>query len=120
MHKIPVDLTMAWYPHTLQTGLFPDGIWNVISWIAFFFKLASLAFVVPVMSLIVFDFCLWLWRLNRPQPNDISEPSRISRRGTEQRTHLAASPNGTSSTTALASDPSASQKRTVRSGHAYD
>ncbi|KAI1455052.1 hypothetical protein F4805DRAFT_293162 [Annulohypoxylon moriforme] len=120
MHKIPVDLTMAWYPHTLPTVLFSDGIWNMISWIAFFFKLASLAFAVPVMSLILFDFCLWLWRLNRPQPKEISEPGRISRKGTERRTSLATSPNETGSTTALASGPSASQKRTVHSKHSYD
>ncbi|KAI1211309.1 uncharacterized protein F4807DRAFT_32982 [Annulohypoxylon truncatum] len=120
MHKIPVDLTMAWYPHIPQTALFSDGIWNTISWIAFFFKLASLAFAVPVMSLILFDFCLWLWRLNQPQPKDISEPGRISRKGTERRTSLATSPNGASSTTALASGPSASQRRPVHSGHTYD
>ncbi|KAI1095626.1 hypothetical protein F5B19DRAFT_310980 [Rostrohypoxylon terebratum] len=120
MHKLSADLTMTWYPHAFQGVLFSDGIWTTISWIAFFFKLASLAFAVPIMSLILFDFCLWLWRLNQPQPKEIAEPGRISSEHTERRTSLATSPNRTSSTTALASGPSAGQRRNVHSGHTYD
>ncbi|KAI1106601.1 hypothetical protein F4804DRAFT_330212 [Jackrogersella minutella] len=122
MNKIPADLTMAWFPHTFQTiSSLPDTIWNIISWIAFFFKLASLAFIVPLMSLIIFDFCLWVWRLNRPQIEDPSQPGRISHKATEKRTNLAP-PNDTSATTtsALASGASANQRRTMHSGHTHD
>ncbi|KAK5626195.1 hypothetical protein RRF57_001910 [Xylaria bambusicola] len=54
----------------------PRNLWNIVRWIAFFFKLVSLAFVVPIIGLIVFDFCLWLWRLYRPsRPADSPHPS---------------------------------------------
>ncbi|KAI0505508.1 hypothetical protein F5B22DRAFT_522385 [Xylaria bambusicola] len=52
------------------------NLWNIVRWIAFFFKLVSLAFVVPIIGLIIFDFCLWLWRLYRPsRPADSPHPS---------------------------------------------
>ncbi|KAK7976032.1 hypothetical protein PG990_007861 [Apiospora arundinis] len=58
---------MTWYTSVLQTdGLLPATIWGLVRWTAFFFKLASLSFAVPVFCLIVFDFCLWIWRLTRP------------------------------------------------------
>ncbi|KAI0839805.1 hypothetical protein F5Y06DRAFT_15404 [Hypoxylon sp. FL0890] len=119
MNKIPTDITMAWFAHTFHTA-FPEQVWTIITWIAFFFKLASLAFAVPLLSLIIFDFCLWLWRLNRPQPKDTSRPNRISRKATEHKTNIAASLNSSSSTTAISTNPSASQRRTVHSGHADD
>ncbi|KAK8045237.1 hypothetical protein PG993_005261 [Apiospora rasikravindrae] len=66
---------MTWYTSVLQRdGLLPATIWGLVRWIAFFFvsaqlfKLASLSFAVPVFCLIVFDFCLWIWRLTRPVP----------------------------------------------------
>ncbi|KAI1416568.1 hypothetical protein F5Y13DRAFT_186186 [Hypoxylon sp. FL1857] len=119
MSKIPTDVTMAWFAHTFHTA-FPEEVWSIITWIAFFFKLASLAFAVPILSLIVFDFCLWLWRLNKPQPKDASRPRRISRRATDHKTNLATSLNGASSATAFAKSPPTSQRRTVHSGHTDD
>ncbi|KAK8069668.1 hypothetical protein PG994_006284 [Apiospora phragmitis] len=60
---------MTWYTSVLQTdALLPATIWGLVRWIAFFFKLASLSFAVPVFCLIVFDFFLWVWRLTRPVP----------------------------------------------------
>ncbi|KAI1141566.1 hypothetical protein F5Y05DRAFT_266330 [Hypoxylon sp. FL0543] len=119
MNKIPTDVTMAWFAHTFHTA-FPEEIWTIITWIAFFFKLASLAFAVPLLSLILFDFCLWLWRLNRPQPRDASRSSSISRRPTEHKSKMAASLDGSSSTTAFATNPTASQRRTAHSGQTDD
>ncbi|KAI0120516.1 hypothetical protein F4776DRAFT_239862 [Hypoxylon sp. NC0597] len=116
MSKISADLTMAWFAHSFHTA-FPEEVWSIITWIAFFFKLASLTFAVPILSLIIFDFFLWLWRLNRPQPIDPSQPSRISRRAAERKTNIAAPLHGVSSTTTFATNPSASQRRTVHSGH---
>ncbi|KAK7942869.1 uncharacterized protein PG986_011982 [Apiospora aurea] len=56
---------MTWYTSVLQTdALLPATIWGLVRWIAFFF----LSFAVPVFCLIVFDFCLWIWRLTRPVP----------------------------------------------------
>ncbi|KAI2628809.1 hypothetical protein GGR54DRAFT_636523 [Hypoxylon sp. NC1633] len=124
MNKTPADLTdltMAWFAQTFQTGLVPEHIWNIITWIAFLFKLASLAFAVPFLGLIVFDFCLWIWRLNRPPPGDTSQPNPITRKVQEQRASLATSPNSTSATTALnAAELAPSQRRTTYSGHTGD
>ncbi|KAI3335602.1 hypothetical protein F4824DRAFT_150656 [Ustulina deusta] len=56
----------------------PRGLWNIVRWITFFFKLVSLAFVVPIIGLIIFDFCLWLWRLYRPSlPADSPRSGRL-------------------------------------------
>ncbi|KAI0541921.1 hypothetical protein GGR58DRAFT_497557 [Xylaria digitata] len=55
-------------------------LWNVVRWITFFFKLVSLAFVLPIIGLIVFDFCVWLWRLYRPSsPADSPHSGRAPR-----------------------------------------
>ncbi|KAI1387446.1 uncharacterized protein F4822DRAFT_282744 [Hypoxylon trugodes] len=116
MNKIPTDLTMTWFTHTLEAGLFPDEVWVIISWIAFFFKLASLAFAVPLIGLIIFDFCLWVWRLNRPQPKDASRSSRISSQTTERKTN--SKPTG--SATSFATKSATSQRRPKRSEHTDD
>ncbi|OTB09557.1 hypothetical protein M426DRAFT_6824 [Hypoxylon sp. CI-4A] len=118
MNKLSPDLAMTWLPHTLQTGLFPEHIWTIITWIAFFFKLASLAFAVPILGLIVFDFCLWIWRLNQPQPGDAPNTSRIPRNTTSNKPNVVVSPNGISS--ARSANPIASQRRTNRSGQTDD
>ncbi|KAI5922798.1 hypothetical protein F4810DRAFT_711110 [Camillea tinctor] len=67
---MPIDQTMAWFAQGLHSSVVPATVWTIISWIAFFFKLVSLSFAIPIISLIVFDFFLWLWRLNRPPPRD--------------------------------------------------
>ncbi|KAI1431437.1 hypothetical protein GGR50DRAFT_79197 [Xylaria sp. CBS 124048] len=55
-----------------------SSLWNIVRWITFFFKLVSLAFVVPVAGLIIFDFCLWLWRVYRPSlPADSPRAIRL-------------------------------------------
>ncbi|KAI1402717.1 hypothetical protein F4819DRAFT_485361 [Hypoxylon fuscum] len=109
---------MAWIAHTFQTGLLPAEVWTIITWIAFFFKLASIAFAVPVLGLVVFDFCLWIWRMNQPHPQDhVLRPNRLSPKATEQMSNLTLSSNGTGSTTAHSARTTASQRRTVYSGH---
>ncbi|KAI1809685.1 hypothetical protein GGS20DRAFT_264845 [Poronia punctata] len=55
---------------------FPSVLWNMVGWVAFLCKLASLAFAVPFIGLIIFDFCVWLWRLYKPS---LHEPPRTSR-----------------------------------------
>ncbi|KAI0864532.1 hypothetical protein F4860DRAFT_411611 [Xylaria cubensis] len=66
---------VAW----LTEGL-PSTLWNIVRWVTFFFKLVSLAFVVPIIGLIIFDFCLWLWRLFRPSlAADSPRSSRVPR-----------------------------------------
>ncbi|KAI1177966.1 hypothetical protein F4777DRAFT_576517 [Nemania sp. FL0916] len=58
-------------------GAVPSTLWSIVRWIAFIFKLASLASVIPIIGLIVFDFCIWLWRLYRPsKPADSPRLSR--------------------------------------------
>jgi hypothetical protein len=70
-----MEQSIVWLGETI-----PSVLWSIVGWIAFFFKLASLAFIVPTVGLIVFDFCLWLWRLYRPsRPAESARSSRIPR-----------------------------------------
>ncbi|KAI1185351.1 hypothetical protein F5B17DRAFT_35280 [Nemania serpens] len=57
----------------------PSILWSVVRCITFLCKLASLAFILPIIGLIIFDFCLWLWRLYRP-PSLPADSPRSSRR----------------------------------------
>ncbi|KAI1337050.1 hypothetical protein F5Y15DRAFT_168430 [Xylariaceae sp. FL0016] len=100
MGKVPAEQTMAWIIHALHAGgVVPDGLWSLVRWIAFLCKLASLAFAIPIIGLIVFDFCLWIWRLNRPQPRDLPQPSRASSQHRNKIPSSRLSPaNGSSST----------------------
>ncbi|KAI1327378.1 hypothetical protein F5Y16DRAFT_195309 [Xylariaceae sp. FL0255] len=54
-----------------------SALWGIIRWIAFSFKLASLAFIIPTIAMIIFDFGLYVWRLYRPKRRD--ESSRLPR-----------------------------------------
>ncbi|KAI8635695.1 hypothetical protein F5Y19DRAFT_469585 [Xylariaceae sp. FL1651] len=74
-----VERAVAWFREA-----FPSSIWSIIRWIAFFFKLISLAFAVPIIGLIVFDFCLWLWRLYRPSLPESSLASRPPKERTQE------------------------------------
>ncbi|KAI6088655.1 hypothetical protein F4821DRAFT_86539 [Hypoxylon rubiginosum] len=118
MNKLSTDITMTWFAHSFQTSPMPAEFWNIVAWVSFFFKLVSLAFAVPLLSLILFDFCLWIWRLNRPLPRDTSQPKVILRRATSENGNLGTSLNGASSTTARPINPAASQRRPIYSGHA--
>ncbi|KAI0174204.1 hypothetical protein BJ166DRAFT_141086 [Pestalotiopsis sp. NC0098] len=51
---------MAWYSSALPV---PPEISSLIGWLAFFFKVMSLLFAGPLIALILFDICLWVWRL---------------------------------------------------------
>ncbi|KAI1265319.1 hypothetical protein F5Y18DRAFT_48786 [Xylariaceae sp. FL1019] len=55
-------------------------VWSVVDWVTFCFKLASLAFVVPWIGLMIFDFFLWLWRLNRPPARESRASSPATKR----------------------------------------
>ncbi|KAI1272390.1 hypothetical protein F5Y07DRAFT_303344 [Xylaria sp. FL0933] len=63
---------LGWFDEVI-----PQTLWNIVRWITFFFKLVSLAFVVPIVGLIIFDFCLGLWRLYRPRPMDSARSGRL-------------------------------------------
>ncbi|KAI0602133.1 hypothetical protein F4775DRAFT_302116 [Biscogniauxia sp. FL1348] len=84
MNKMPIDETMAWFAQGLHSHVVPATVWTIISWIAFFFKLVSLSFAIPIIGLILFDFCLWLWRLNRPPPRDSPQNSSKAPRTSAQ------------------------------------
>ncbi|KAI0152614.1 hypothetical protein GGR57DRAFT_164380 [Xylariaceae sp. FL1272] len=59
---------------------FLAAVWSVVGWITFCFKLASLAFAVPWIVLMILDFFLWLWRLNRPPPRESRTSSPATKR----------------------------------------
>ncbi|KAI1758350.1 hypothetical protein F4782DRAFT_525045 [Xylaria castorea] len=99
---------VAW----LSEGL-PSSLWNIVRWVTFFFKLVSLAFVVPIIGLIVFDFCLWLWRLYRPSlPVDSPRSSRVPRDYAQQ-----PSPNSTRASTTVIKLETKSQATERRAAH---
>ncbi|KAI0849778.1 hypothetical protein F5Y00DRAFT_50502 [Daldinia vernicosa] len=120
MNKLPIDIAMTRLAHTLQTGLLPDQVWMVISWIAFFFKLASLSFAVPILGLVVFDFCLWIYRLNQPQPQNALRTNRISHKAPGHSVNPTSPASDIGSATALAANANTSQRRTIYSDHASD
>ncbi|KAI1310776.1 hypothetical protein F5Y03DRAFT_28418 [Xylaria venustula] len=90
----------------------PRALWNIVRWITFFFKLVSLAFVVPIVGLIIFDFCLWLWRLYRPSiPAESPRSGRLPKDYVQQQ-QLPPSPTRASSTIVdLQTEPQAAGKR---------
>ncbi|KAI1499504.1 hypothetical protein F5X99DRAFT_282493 [Biscogniauxia marginata] len=114
MNKMPIDVTMTWFVQAFHSNVLPTTVWTIIGWIAFFFKLASLSFAIPIISLIVFDFFLWLWRLNRPPPRDSSQRSKALK--------TSAQPPSTSFTSSSATKPNAdlasSQRRVGYSAQA--
>ncbi|KAI0396590.1 hypothetical protein F5Y17DRAFT_91335 [Xylariaceae sp. FL0594] len=67
-----MESAVAWVVQAL-----PSALWSIVGWVTFFFKLISLAFVVPIIGLIIFDFCVWLWRLYRPSLPDSTRTSRL-------------------------------------------
>ncbi|KAI0973225.1 hypothetical protein F4678DRAFT_21156 [Xylaria arbuscula] len=89
----------------------PRALWNIVRWITFFFKLVSLAFVVPIVGLIIFDFCLWLWRLYRPSmPTESPRSGHLPKDYVRQQT--SPSPTRASSTVVdLQTEPQAAGKR---------
>ncbi|KAI1192952.1 hypothetical protein F5X97DRAFT_329064 [Nemania serpens] len=91
----------------------PSTLWSVVRWITFFCKLISLAFVVPIIGLIVFDFCLWLWRLYRPPPLPADSPrsSRLPRDYVLQPSTTAAIASST--VVELRTGPRAAERRTT-------
>ncbi|KAI5866234.1 hypothetical protein GGS23DRAFT_376302 [Durotheca rogersii] len=119
MTTMAIDLTATWLVQALRPGSVPAEVWSVINWIAFCFKLASLAFFIPFASLILFDFCLWIWRLNQPRPRDAPRPSRIVREPPKQDARLtaSASPSGPGSTTAFDTNRATGQRLRSRPGH---
>ncbi|KAI1632793.1 hypothetical protein F4809DRAFT_645068 [Biscogniauxia mediterranea] len=114
MNKMHIDETMAWFAQGLRSNVVPATVWAIIGWIAFFFKLVSLSFAIPIISLIVFDFFLWLWRLNRPPPRDAPQDnSRIPKTSTQPSSTSFGSGSGSSSSSAMKStgDLASSQRR---------
>ncbi|KAI0112479.1 hypothetical protein GGR51DRAFT_42675 [Nemania sp. FL0031] len=95
-------------------GAIPSSLWTVVRWITFFFKLASLAFAVPIVGLIVFDFCVWVWRLFRPsRPTESPRASRSNRLPRDYVQQPSRSPNGAFSTVVeLKTESQVIEKRT--------
>ncbi|KAK8116126.1 hypothetical protein PG984_012628 [Apiospora sp. TS-2023a] len=99
---------MTWYTSVLQI----DTVWGLVRWVAFFFKLASLSFAVPVFCLIVFDFCLWLWRMTRPVPAPTPlQPSLAQASGQKQSAPFALSTGSSNAQYTGHSQPFAGMKR---------
>ncbi|ORY61208.1 uncharacterized protein BCR38DRAFT_486969 [Pseudomassariella vexata] len=110
MHK---GLDMTWYTNEFQTGVVPSEVWCLVSWVAFVFKLASLAFAFPIIGLILFDFCLWIWRLNLPPPRDTPRSSVAARTPTaDHGMHHAAEPGFINTTAMTVGGGATGEKRT--------
>ncbi|KAI0441863.1 hypothetical protein F4803DRAFT_399673 [Xylaria telfairii] len=103
---VTMERIVAWFSEAI-----PSSLWNIVRWITFFFKLVSLAFVIPIAGLIFFDFCLWLWRLYRPSlPADSPRSSRVPKDYVQT-----SSPSSTRASTVadLETEPQATKRRTA-------
>ncbi|KAI0133596.1 hypothetical protein BJ170DRAFT_678537 [Xylariales sp. AK1849] len=98
--------TMTW---TSVVPIHPV-IWTLIQWISFFFKLASLAFALPIIGFIIFDFCLWIYRQIRPPPKDSSRSN--SRNPSPERARLSSGTGSSGSTSSSTKHASVVEKRT--------
>ncbi|KAH6648088.1 hypothetical protein BKA67DRAFT_662818 [Truncatella angustata] len=99
---------MAWYSGVVPI---PLEVWSMVGWISFFFKLASLAFAGPLIALVIFDICLWIWRLVRTEPRNVSPSQRASlspKPGATKRNYNIA----TASSTSVASEATARNRQT--------
>ncbi|KAI0477726.1 hypothetical protein GGR56DRAFT_423133 [Xylariaceae sp. FL0804] len=119
MTSMPVDHLHAvpWLVENIRESAVLSYVWAVVRWIAFFFKLASLAFVIPIGGLIVFDFCLGIYRLYRPRSRE-----SLPRKGTELQATVPAAqtPASLNSSTKPSPDLSNMQRRAVYSPEAND
>ncbi|GAW26260.1 hypothetical protein SAMD00023353_2501270 [Rosellinia necatrix] len=89
----------------------PSSLWSLVRWVAFFFKLASLAFIVPTVGLIAFDFSVWLWRLYRPSAPADSRSSRPPK--DHRRQPPVGSTRAPSTAIDLETEPQATERRAV-------
>ncbi|KAF3019669.1 hypothetical protein E8E14_003047 [Neopestalotiopsis sp. 37M] len=96
---------MAWYSSALPV---PPEISSLIGWLVFSFKMMSLFFAGPLIALILFDICLWIWRLIRgalPQGTSpsasASKPAKLSRQHSPQTENTMKNANTTSTDTKL-------------------
>ncbi|KAI0026183.1 hypothetical protein F4780DRAFT_12564 [Xylariomycetidae sp. FL0641] len=114
MTKMPVEETFTWLLQEVRFGVLATSIWNIVRGLAFLFKLASLAFAIPIAALIAFDFIYWLYRLCRGQP---AEPSQQSSRVlTSKLSEASVLPvgalGGTTSSADVLNEATASHRRT--------
>ncbi|KAI1847668.1 hypothetical protein JX265_000906 [Neoarthrinium moseri] len=106
---------MAWYMSVIPI---PPEVWSLVSWTAFFFKLVSLAFALPIFGLIVFDLCLWVWRLNRPPPRDVPQQHGTAKSKSRESASLApAPPDGRPSNSTSVSTKASTAAGGKRSGY---
>ncbi|KJR82591.1 uncharacterized protein SPSK_03689 [Sporothrix schenckii 1099-18] len=52
-----------WLVKLLQSAFFPESPYLTVRIISGVFAALGIAFVFPIISLVVFDVCLWIWRL---------------------------------------------------------
>ncbi|KAJ9151308.1 hypothetical protein NKR23_g3284 [Pleurostoma richardsiae] len=62
------DIVAFLQSRIMALSLVPDEYASVVRLISWFFLTLGLATGIPIASLIVFDFFLWIYRLNRPKP----------------------------------------------------
>ncbi|KAI3321249.1 hypothetical protein HD806DRAFT_203022 [Xylariaceae sp. AK1471] len=108
MSKITMEHAVAWLGEAI-----PSSLWSIVRWTTFFFKLVSLAFAVPIIGLIVFDFCLWLWRLYSPSRPDPPRPSRLPRDHIQQPSRPPSSNIASSSAIDLETELRANERRSA-------
>ncbi|OIW25298.1 hypothetical protein CONLIGDRAFT_685156 [Coniochaeta ligniaria NRRL 30616] len=53
----------GWYSTIVELNILPVNVHYIIRMISWFFITLALAFTVPILGLIVYDFFLWIWRL---------------------------------------------------------
>ncbi|KAK9780034.1 hypothetical protein AB5N19_07833 [Seiridium cardinale] len=99
---------MSWYSSAVPI---PPEIWSIVRWVAFFFKMTSLLFAIPLFGLIIFDFFLWVWRLMRKPPRDAS-PSNKGPRSSHRRLSQMRANAGPANSTSIQQRRATGDKRT--------
>ncbi|KAH8903053.1 hypothetical protein BR93DRAFT_981658 [Coniochaeta sp. PMI_546] len=53
----------GWYSNIVELNILPVNVHYIVRMISWFFITLALAFTLPILGLIVYDFFLWIWRL---------------------------------------------------------
>lgn len=53
----------GWYSSIVELNILPVSVHYIVRMISWFFITLALAFTLPILGLIVYDFVLWIWRL---------------------------------------------------------
>ncbi|KAB5566807.1 hypothetical protein GE09DRAFT_1219063 [Coniochaeta sp. 2T2.1] len=69
----------GWYSRIVELSILPFNLHYIIRMISWFFITLALAFTLPIVGLIIYDFFLWIWRLLSTQTPTALQPDDTMR-----------------------------------------